>query len=112
MVSKLLILVPVVIGLSMAAFGDPVPANGPYLVTPCNGAGQPACMVNSILNPQPEPGITNELFQSWFSFVPGGSTGAYSWSVTDVNASGVAIGQVRGPNSIDTAFIFADGLSC
>ena len=110
MVSRLLILVPAVIGLTMAALGDALPSSGPYFVTPCNGASQPACMVNSILNPLPEPGITNALFQSWFSSLPGGSTGAYSWFVTDVNSSGVAIGQVADTGLlIDTAFIFDSG---
>jgi len=72
-------------------------------------------MVNSILNPQPEPGLTNALFQSWFgSFgIPGASTGTYAWNVTDVNTSGVAIGQVSDVGIlIDTAFIFAGALIC
>jgi hypothetical protein len=42
MVSRLIILVPAVIGLTIAALGDALPSSGPYFVTPCNGAGQPA----------------------------------------------------------------------
>jgi hypothetical protein len=81
-------------------------------VTPCNGAGQPACNVQYVINPQPVPGLNNALFQSFFGSLgfPGGSTGTYTWSVTDVNSSGIAIGQVRDLNIlIVTAFVFDQG---
>jgi hypothetical protein len=109
-------LVLVVAASAAVGLGNPVPSNGPYLVTPCNGAGQPTCNVPFTTNPQPEPGLTNALFQSWFgSFgIPGASTGTYMWSVTDVNSSGVAIGQVTDVSIlINTAFVFDQGkLTC
>ena len=61
---------------------------------------------------QPEPGLTNALFQSWFGNqgIPFGNVGTYKWSVTDVKSSGVAIGQVSDPPIlIDTAFVFDQG---
>ena len=101
-----------VVALATAGLGDPLPTYGPYIVTPCNGAGQPTCNVQFALNPQPVSGLTNALFQSFFgSFgFTGASTGTYTWSVTDVNSSGVAIGQVRDVNIlIDTGFVFDQG---
>ena len=102
----------VVVASATVGLGDPLPTNGPYLVTPCNGAGQPVCNVTFTTNPQPEPGLTNALFQSWFGSqgIPFGNVGTYMWSVTDVNSSGVAIGQVSDPPIlIDTAFVFDQG---
>ena len=102
----------VVVASATVGLGDPLPTNGPYLVTPCNGAGQPVCNVPFTTNPQPEPGLTNALFQSWFGSqgIPFGNVGTYMWSVTDVNSSGVAIGQVSDPPIlIDTAFVFDQG---
>src|SRR5215471_7193306 len=101
-------LVLVMAASAPVAFGNPIPSSGPYLVTPCNGAGQPACNVAYTTNPQPVPGLTNALFQAWFgSFgIPGASTGTYTWSVTDVNSSAVAIGRVLDVSIlIDTAFV-------
>jgi hypothetical protein len=59
----------VVVAVSLAAVGlsNPVPSSGPYLVTPCDGAGQPACNVQFAITPQPVPGLSNALFQAWFA---------------------------------------------
>ena len=111
MVSRVIL---VVVAVSLAAVGlsNPVPSSGPYLATPCDGAGQPACNVQFSITPQPVPGLSNALFQAWFaSFgIRGASTGTYTWSVRDVNSSGVAIGFVQdAPLLIDTSFVFDQG---
>lgn len=76
---------------------------------PCNGPGQTACDVQSVTNPEPEPGLTNALFQEWFSSCCFGSTGSYGWHITDVNNSGMALGQVDGADEVHTAFVYYDG---
>src|SRR5215831_13080249 len=102
------LLVGLLIG-SATLFGNPITLY-PYQVVACGGAGQPACTVHGITNVQPVPGLTNADFQSFFSFVPGGATGTYTWTVTDVNNSGVAIGDVFDFNiNVRTSFVFDKG---
>ena len=102
------LLVGLLIG-SATLFGNPITLY-PYQVVACGGTGQPACTVHGITNVQPVPGLTNADFQSFFSFVPGGATGTYTWTVTDVNSSGVAIGDVFDFNiNVRTSFVFDKG---